>query len=217
MGLTNYMVMIRIKTFLVGLCCMLQLQLASAQSAEVEQLLLNVEKLSQLKQMLSDMRKGYETISNGYNRIKNISQGNFSLHELFLDGLLAVNPELKRYRRVADIITYQLQLVREYKAAFNRFRSGGNFNPAELEYLGKVYRNLFDRSIENLDELAMVLTAAKLRMSDDERLEAIDRIYNDMQEKLFFLCSFNNKASLFHSQKEALGKENRSLEKIYGQ
>lgn len=206
-----------IKVLLVGLCCILQLQLASAQSAEVEQLLLNVEKLAQLKQMLTDMKKGYETISQGYSRIKNISQGNFSLHELFLGRLLAVNPELRKYRRVTDIVSYQLQLVREYKAAFGRFNAAGNFTPAEINYLSNVYSNLFDRSIQNLDELAMVLTASKLRMSDDERLEAIDRIYADMQEKLFFLRSFNSKATLFNAQKESAIKGGKAIKDIYGQ
>ena len=80
---------------------------AKAQSQEAQQLLLNVEKLSQLKNILSDMKKGYQVISGGYNAIKDISQGNFSLHGIFLDGLMLVSPEVKKYRRVADIISYQ--------------------------------------------------------------------------------------------------------------
>ena len=56
-----------------------------AQSTEIQQLLLNVEKLAQLKKILSNMKKGYEIVSNGYNTIKDISKGNFNLHEAFLD------------------------------------------------------------------------------------------------------------------------------------
>jgi hypothetical protein len=193
----------------------MQLQLASAQSAEVQQLLLNVEKLSQLKQILADMKRGYDVASQGYNRVKNIAQGNFSLHELFLDGLLAVNPELRKYRRVKDIIEYQLLLIKEYKSAFNHFKSNGNFTPDEMDYLGEVYKDLFNRSIQNIDELTMILTASKLRMSDDERLTAIDRLYLDMQEKLSFLRSFNGKASLLDKQRAVLLQENRGLKGLY--
>ena len=69
-----------------GLFCSFR---ASAQSAEIQQLLLNVEKLTQFKQILSDMKKGYQILEGGYNTIKDISEGNFSLHKAFLDGLRA--------------------------------------------------------------------------------------------------------------------------------
>lgn len=166
-----------------------------AQSQEAQQLLLNVEKLSQMKNILSDMKKGYQVVSGGYNAIKNISEGNFSLHEVFLDGLMLVSPEIKKYRRVSDILTYQKHIISEYRSAFRRFGASGNFNLNELDYLGRVYKKLFEQSLDNLDELAMVITSAKLRMSDDERLRAIDRIFLDVEDKLVFLRDFNSKAS----------------------
>ncbi len=173
-----------------------------AQSQEAQQLLLNVEKLSQLKNILSDMKRGYEVISGGYNAIKNISQGNFSLHEVFLDGLMLVSPEVKKYRRVADIISYQKLIFSEYKSAFKRFSSADVFSPDEISYLGRVYQQLFDQSMDNLDELAMVITSSKLRMSDSERLAAIDRIFLDVQDKLVFLRDFNSKAMSLSLAKE---------------
>lgn len=196
--------------------CMLQLQLASAQSAEVQQLVLNVEKLAQLKQILTDMKKGYQVLNNGYGTIKNISEGNFKVHEVFLNGLLAVNPELRKYRKVADIIRYQARILSEYKSAINHFREGGRFTPDEIIYLSKVYGNLFDRSLENLDELAMVLTASELRMSDDERLKAIDRLYLDMQGKLSFLRSFNRKTATLDRSRQKQQQENTTIKKLYG-
>jgi len=172
------------------------------QSQEAQQLLLNVEKLSQLKGILSSMKKGYEVVSKGYNSVKDIAQGNFLLHEVFLDAMMLVSPEVKKYRRIADIITAQSDIVSEYKAAFKRFSSGGNFTLSELDYLGKVYSQLFAQSLDNLDQLTMVITANKLRMSDDERLQAIDRIFTDTQDKLMFLRSFNLKTSLLNSQRQ---------------
>lgn len=172
------------------------------QSQEAQQLLLNVEKLSQLKGILSSMKKGYEVVSKGYNSVKDIAQGNFSLHEVFLDAMMLVSPEVKKYRRIADIITAQSDIVSEYKAAFKRFSSGGNFTLSELDYLGKVYSQLFAQSLDNLDQLTMVITANKLRMSDDERLQAIDRIFADTQDKLMFLRSFNLKTSILNSQRQ---------------
>lgn len=188
---------------------------AKAQSTEVQQLLLNVEKLSQLKNILQDMKKGWTVVSGGYNLIRDISQGNFSLHEFFLDGLMLVSPEVKKYRKVAHIITYQRNIVAEYKSAFARFRSSGAFNVDELEYLGSVYQQLFEESVGHIDELLMVITSSKLRMSDDERLRAIDGIFDRVQGKLIFLRSFNTETGLLAVQREKQQGELRRMMSLY--
>lgn len=194
------------------LCMNLQ---SRGQRFEAQQLLLNVEKLAQLKSILSDMKQGYKIISQGYEAVKNISQGNFSLHEVFLDGLLLVNPEIKKYSRVADIISSQKAIISEYKSAFNSFSASGNFNEDELNYLNSVYQQLFNQSIHNLDELLTAITASKLRMSDDERLKAIDRIFADTQEKLQFLRIFNREVLMLNLQRAREKKDVSGTQKLY--
>ena len=188
---------------------------ATSQINELAQLALNIEKLAQFKQILSDLKKGYEILSGGYNTIKNISKGNFELHKLFLDGLMEVSPAVKNYRRVADIISYQLQLVSEYKNAFTRFKQSGMFNSEEINYLSKVYDKLFDLSLKNLDDLFTVITSGKLRMSDEERLAAIDKIFSDMQDKLLFLRSFNNNNSILALQRTKEERDLRNVQQYY--
>jgi hypothetical protein len=188
----------------------------SAQSEEAQQLLLNVEKLAQLKQILTDLKKGYTIVSTGYNTIKNISQGNFNLHKTFLDALLAVSPEVKNYRKVGDIINFQISIVKEYKSAFSKFKSDDNFSIGEIGYLSEVYTNLFNESIKSLDALANIVTANKLRMSDDERLTAIGDIFYDMQDKLVFLRHFNNSTTVLAIQRAKDRNDTKSLKTIYG-
>lgn len=67
--------------------------------------------------------------------------------------------------------------------------------------MDNVYTNLFNKSLQNLEELTMVITAGKLRMSDDERINAIDRIYNDIADKLVFLRTFNNENNVLAIQR----------------
>lgn len=189
---------------------------ALAQKEEIAQLLLNVEKLAQFEQILSDMKKGYEILSGGYNTIKDLSEGNFSLHKTFLDALLEVSPTVKNYKRVADIVDYQIILVKEYKSAFNRFKQDNNFNQQELAYLESVYENLFKQSLNNLDDLVTIITAKKLRMSDDERLGAIDKIFADMQDKLLFLRYFNNNTTVLAVQRAKERNDAKTMRLIYG-
>jgi len=187
----------------------------NAQSQEAKQLLLDVEKLAQLKNILSDLKKGYEIISSGYNTIKNISEGNFNLHNTFLKTLLEISPMVKKYKRVADIFAAQLSIVKEYKSALRKFRESNLFNLGEIDYLGKVYKNLFDQSLKNLSALATVVTAGKLRMSDDERLSAIDDIWKEVENELVFLRHFNNSTKILALQRAKEQNDVSVLKELY--
>lgn len=187
-----------------------------AQSQEATELVLNYEKLRQLEEILDNMYKGYKILSKGYNTIKDISEGNFSLHQVFLDGLYAVNPAVRNYKRIPYIIQYQKFLVKEYKRAFNRFRHDPNLTVREVKYLANVYSYLFKQSLRNLSELLMIVTAAKLRMSDEERLRAIDRIYYDLENKVVFLKLFNSTTQWLAMQRARDNHDVITLQKLYG-
>lgn len=185
------------------------------QTHEIQQLILNWQKLQQLEKILENMYRGYTILDQGYTTIKNIAEGNYSLHQLFLDGLMAVNPSVRNYKRIPFIIQYQELLIREYRRAYDRFRGDPNFSASELDYLSRVYGSLFDASVKNLDELLMIITATKLRMSDDERMAAIDRIYVDMEDKLVFLRAFNNSTQLLAVQRAKAASNVKAMENLY--
>jgi hypothetical protein len=188
---------------------------AKAQSADLTQLILDIEKLTQLKGILTDMKTGYTIVNGGYNEVKQIASGNLNVHTVFLDGLLAVSPAVAKYGRVADIVLEQGYLVSEYKSAYQRFRGCGSFNPDEIAYLSGVYSSLLAQSLQNLDQLAMVLTSGKLRMSDDERIRSIDRIYGDTEEKLSFLRHFNRQTNLLAIQRQKEQVDAAAIRQLY--
>ena len=173
----------------------------TAQSVEAQQLLLNVEKLSQLKKILDNMYEGYRIVSKGYNVIKDISEGSFNLHRVFLDGLLQVSPAVKKYEKIPEIIRNQTMLVKEYKQALKNFSRTNLFNSGEVKYLKIVYTNLLGKSLQNLSDLALVLTSGNLRMSEEERLKAIDKIGEEMSDKLNFLRVFNKENNMMAVQR----------------
>ncbi|UUW11265.1 TerB family tellurite resistance protein [Flavobacterium plurextorum] len=188
---------------------------AKAQSAEIQQLILNIEKLSQFKKILSDMKKGYDILSGGYKAVKDMSEGNFSLHKTFLDALRQVSPVVKNYKRVADIVDYQFTLMKESHKGLEQILKNERFSEKEIQYFEKVYSNLSRESLRNIDELTSVITSDKLRMTDDERLEAIDRIYEDMQQKVLFLRDFNGSASVLALQRSKESNDAASIRKNY--
>ncbi|MTH15918.1 TerB family tellurite resistance protein [Flavobacterium sp. LC2016-01] len=191
----------KILLFMAVFCIFLIPDKSNGQSAEIQQLILNIEKLSQFKKILSDMKKGYELLSGGYKTVKDMTEGNFSLHKTFLDALMQVSPAVKNYKKVGEIVDYQISIVKESRNAMNRFIKSGNFSGQEINYFEKVYGNLLNQSLRNLDELTIVITADKLRMSDDDRLKAVDDIYAQMQDKLLFIRNFNASSNVLALQR----------------
>lgn len=189
---------------------------ASAQVQEMQQLLLDIEKLTQLKGILSDMKTGYQIYEQGYSSISSLSKGNFNLHQTYLNGLLAISPAVKNYARIADILTMQASLIREYKRKQALFRQSGRFSVSELSYMNDVYTRLVSQTLNDAGELADVLMAGKLRMSDVERIKAIDRIYTGSSERLQFLRSFNNQGVAIALQRVKEAGDTQTLNLLYG-
>jgi hypothetical protein len=204
------------KTVLFTVLCLSLVGYAQAQSHEAQQLLLNYEKLKALEEILDNMYKGYKILDNGYTTIRNIVQGNYSLHQIFLDGLFAVNPSIRNYKRIPYVISYQQALVKEYKRAYDRFRRNPHFTVDELKYIQGVYEYLLSSSLRNIEELTMIITASKLRMSDDERMQAIDRIYFSMEAKLSFLRYFNSSTHALSVHRAKEHHDVATLEKLHG-
>ena len=185
------------------------------QSQEAKQLLLDVEKLAQLKNILTDLKKGYEIVSGGYNAIKNISEGNFNLHAVFLNSLLEISPTVKKYKRIVDIVSTQLKIVSGYKTALRQLKSSGKFTVDEINYIQNVYSNLFNESLKNLDALATIVTAGEMRMSDDERLTGIDVVWKEVQNQFNFLQHFNNQAKVLALQRAKEQNDISTMNQLY--
>lgn len=207
----------------IGICFLMvcglilsQSHLVLAQSQEAQQLLLDVQKYNQLKKMLSQLVTGYNVVKNGYDNVKGIASGSFDLHNAFINGLYAVNPAVKKYQRIPDIIHYETAILQEYKSSYSQFKQDGHFNPNEIDYMGNVYSNLVNKSVENINELIMVTTANKTQMSDDERLQAIDRIFYDIQDKYVFLKSFNNSTKMLALQRARQQGDINMTKALYG-
>lgn len=188
---------------------------SQAQAQEAAQLLLNVEKLKQLEEILDNMYKGYKILTKGYNTVKDITEGNFNLHKVFLDGLYAVSPVVRDYKRIPYIIRYQQLLAREASRAYNTFRNDPNLTAREIRYLENVYEYLLKQSLRNLDELLMIVTASRLRMSDEERLRSIDWIYEDLLDKVSFLKAFNGSTRVLVMERAKERHQVNTLQNLY--
>jgi hypothetical protein len=189
---------------------------AQSVADDIQQLLLDVQKLSQLKQILTQMYTEYNMLHKGYEEIKGLSQGTFSLHKAFLDGLLLVSPAVSSYSKVGGIITKETYLISDYQSAKGYFQNSRLFTPQELDGFSTNYGTFLQRGQKDVDELTLVITDGDLRMSDGERLSAIDRIDADMTRQLSLLHSFNNTVAIQAAQRLQVGAEVGTVKGLYG-
>jgi len=206
------------RVLLIGMIVLLCSERARPQSiVQVgEQLVLDIGKLQELKGILQEMYTAYQLIDKGYTDVKNIVEGNFNLHKVFLDALLAVSPAVQDYSRVEGIISAETQVLTEYKVASRQWMGSGRFSIGELDYINKVYANLLSRSAACVGELMTLLTADELRMSDAERLDGIDRVYRDINAELKRLRMLNGNLAVQEGLREREAGDIGTVQRIYG-
>ena len=71
-------------------------------------------------------------------------------------------------------------------------------------------------SIENIDELALLLKDGEFEMKDDERMKRLDNLYNEMQDKSAFCSSFSEECTMLAVQRMSEEVEVGQSKKLQG-
>lgn len=170
-----------------------------------EKYLLN--QIAALQVYIDYAKKGYELVGSGLSSIRDITGGEFSLHNAFISGLKKVSPIVLSDIRVAEIIAYQLEIAR----SFNSLRKNGAFGFEQLGYVSLVADGIISACYNDLEELLQVITSARLEMEDGKRIARIAAIHERMMDRTAFTQDFCNNATLLMRQKKI---EQRSIENL---
>jgi hypothetical protein len=150
------------------------------------------EQVAKLELCLSEAKKGYGILQTGLTTINQIKKGDFDLHSLFFGALQKVNPAIRSYGKIADMIAMQVQIISGCKQTLQQAVTGSMFGPGDLAYLSRVFTNLSALTVQDIDELTGIITDGDWSMSDDERLARIDQLYAKVTDKYDFLRSFSS-------------------------
>ena len=160
-----------------------------------------LQQIAALRTYLQYVKKGYDIADKGISTVKNIKNGEWDLHKSYFGSLLIVNPAIKNYARVADIISMQIRMAKQVRSLINESKQRKLLNPGEIEYVAKICDHLLSECLKNMDELITVITSGELEMEDDERIKMIETIYTAMQDKSIFLLSFGNSITTLSKQR----------------
>lgn len=154
-----------------------------------------VQQIAALQVYAGYLQKGYTIARDGISRVQSIGKGDFSLHNNFFASPGIVNPRIKHYAKVAEIIVMQVSIAKQASSTMKQCRNGKQLTGAEINYLQSVFNRLLNDCIQSLDELNTVISNGNTQMKDDERIKRIDALYTDMQDKQVFVQSFNRSAN----------------------
>ncbi|HUQ67578.1 MAG TPA: hypothetical protein VM101_15555 [Flavitalea sp.] len=160
-----------------------------------------IEQILAFKTYIGNVQQGYSIANKGLNTIKDIKNGDFNLHDNFFKSLNTVNPQVKKYSKIAAIIAMQISIAKHVHNTIRDCRKTKQLTNTELDYLQKVFNNVLDECAKNLNNLIALITDGEQQMKDDERIKQIDKLYIDMQEKQVFVQSFSNSAKKLSVQR----------------
>jgi hypothetical protein len=167
---------------------------------------------------LADCRfeKGYSVVKNGLHFIGDLKKGELNLHNDYFNSLEKINPKIRNYSKVAQIVLLQLKIIRISNKTIKQLQSDDLFHGNELEYIERCFERLFENCDRTLDELLLVTTDATVGMKDDQRLERIDLLHKTMMEDYTFCKSFSEQAILLSLSKAKEKNDAKQQSALYG-
>jgi hypothetical protein len=153
-------------------------------------------------QIYSDyISKGYSIIEKGNKFIGTIKFEDYKQHKDHIQSLYAVSGNIRNSQKVAGILWMGEQIIPLSEQSIRQANTTALLSTTESVYVQSVFRNLLQHCQGALDELSLVITPGKLQLTDDERLDCINRLYADMQVKFTFAVSFSKAAGIFRLQR----------------
>lgn len=135
-------------------------------------------------------------------------------YQVYFNELRTIREVIARYKRIQQIVKMQADLLNEYQEAWRRFSSDPNFSHKELMEMERMYEVMLEKGLDNLEAVLQVIRPFNLEMTDQQRMERIDRAARSMAAILSDLRAFgrqNVMLSLERTKDEAQRKAVRSL------
>lgn len=173
-----------------------------------------LEQIAKLQVYAQEAETGYKDIQQGLTTIGNIKKGDFDLHSLFFNSLQIVNPAVRSDAKIADIVSMQVQMLNDDKNFLQKFQTSGIFTKTEMNYLTAIYGNILDLCGDDVQELNGVLSDGNWQMTDDQRIERIDKIYQKVLSKYQFIQSFSGQVQISQQQRSSAAGNLQNLKKL---
>jgi len=147
---------------------------------------------------------------------KGFTEKNMLLAKDWYDGLLAISNTIKTYRRVQHIFERQTAIITIYSNYIGKFKADPNLSPAQVAGVIRGYTLLIQESGTYLDDLSAIVSPAKSKMTDAERMELIDVLDDKVTHQYDLVNYFTRRNMAISTQQGQASKDAVTLKKLYG-
>ncbi|QXV64013.1 conjugal transfer protein TraI [Mucilaginibacter sp. 21P] len=148
--------------------------------------------------------------------ITNWSEKQRSLYDQYYQELWKVKSTIAYYQRIKNLTVKQIAMVGEYQRAWRLFQSDKHFRAEELLEMQRVYLGILDASAKNIDQIMLVVDPGRTQMTDQQRLEVIDRAGDQLEETYGDLKLYNNQNMILSLQRSKDLNEIKTVKNYYG-
>ncbi|MEZ7507255.1 conjugal transfer protein TraI [Flavobacterium sp. Arc2] len=138
------------------------------------------------------------------------------LYKNYYEELMKVKSIISYYQRIRDITQKQVRLVNEYERAWDLIRQDPHINVTELEHMHKVYSGILNESLNNIDQIFLILDSFTIQMSDAKRLEIINNAADQIEANYDDLRLFNRQNRQLSLQRAKTKHDVDAIKKFYG-
>lgn len=182
--------------------------------SQSNQIKVYLQQIAANKVYLEYLQKGYKIARQGLTFIGNVKDGHFSLDKNFFLSLETINPKIRNYTRIAEIISSSLEISRDFTGVLKDMRESNLFAGSEVSYVGDIRIRLLTSCENMLSDLVPLITSGKMELSDDERIKRIDAIYADMQDCYLFTKSFCSSTKVQVLQRQQEMRDVKTMRKV---
>lgn len=185
-----------------------------SQQSQKEKLM--AEQVTGINIYLNAVKGGYKIMHTGLETAHDLKGGTFQLHTGYFNSLEQIAPVIQTNPKGKAIAELQQQLAGQFDQEISWQVKAQQLKPDELAYLKKVAEKLKQVGNTDMAELTDVLTPGKLQLSDEQRLERVDKIYTAMKDKAAFASSFTGKCRQVAVSRQKAKSEQEQIRKLYG-
>ncbi|MBL4674671.1 MAG: hypothetical protein JKY70_00430 [Mucilaginibacter sp.] len=165
---------------------------------------------------LDALKGGYNIMHNGLDLAQELKGGTFALHSDYFSSLEQVSPVVQQNPKGEAITKLYQELTQRLNMEISWQKKQGLLKSNELTYLEKVSANLSKLWAQDMAELNDLLTPGKLQLTDQQRLDRLDKLYAGMKDKVTFAASFTAKTRALSLNRMRAKAENEQIQKLYG-
>lgn len=173
-----------------------------------------VKQIAALKVYLGYLKEGYDIAQKGLTIIGDLKGENFKDHSDHITSLRFLNGQLGVDSKVDIIARRQVAIMADFRELNIECRDSDYLSIDEIQYVDRVYGNLLSECDRSIAALNVIVRDETSQMTDEARIERIDAVYDDMNEKHAFTRSFCNSTRMLMMQRAAERSEVESARKL---